>query len=52
MVAVEFCDLKYSTNTMAFTLMPGLMEVGFLVDCEGVYMFCICYFITFQSLVQ
>lgn len=41
MVAVEFCDLKYSTNTMAFTLMPGLVEVGFLVDCEGVYMFCI-----------
>lgn len=40
-VAVEFCDLKYSTNTMAFTLMPGLVEVGFLVDCEGVYMFCI-----------
>lgn len=51
-VAVEFCDLKYSTNTMAFTLMPGLVEVGFLIDCEGVYMFCICYFITFQNSVQ
>lgn len=51
MVAVEFCDLKYNTHTMAFTLMPGLVEVGFLVDCKGVYMFCICYFITFQNSV-
>lgn len=51
MVAVEFCDLKYSTHTMAFTLMPGLVEVEFLVDCKGVYMFCICYFITFQNSV-
>lgn len=46
-VVVEFCDFKYSINIMVFILMLGLVEVGFLVDCEGVYIFCICYFIIF-----